>query len=110
VKSQSSRCASRLRAGFTLKAGPGLAANSLPLKINVRAAYDLPTCNPFKKFSRYDFDFRAGTASDIKIRNEGANYSAPEPNALEINVTAVKFLLEVTGFDVNRDLVVGAMG
>jgi hypothetical protein len=98
------------KGGFSLKAGPGLTANSLPLKINVRAAYDMPTGNPFKKFSRYDFDFRAGTVSDIRIKNSGANYSVPEPNALEVNVTAVNFLLEVTGFDVNRDLVVGAVG
>ena len=73
----------------------------------MRAAYDLPTGNPFKKFSRYDFDFRV---PDVRIRNAGATYLATEPNALEVNVSAVDFLLEVTGFDVNRDLVVGAVG
>ncbi len=93
------------KGGFTVKGGPDLTADKLPLKITVRAAYDLPTGNPFAKFSRYDFDFRTG--SDIRIGKTGANCAPLEPNVLELIAVAPEFTVEVTGFDVHRDLVVG---
>lgn len=95
------------KGGFSLRSAPGLTPDRLPLKIVVRAAYDLPTGNPFSKFSRYDFDFRTGANSDIRIAKSGASYSALEPNELELIVTETDFSLDVSGFDVNRDVVVG---
>ncbi len=93
------------KGGFTVRGGPDLTTDRLPLKITVRAAYDLPSGNPFSKFSRYDFDFRTG--SDIKIGKTGANCSPLEPNVLELTAVAPEFTVEVTGFDIHRDLVVG---
>jgi len=95
------------KGGFALKGGPDLQAAALPLKVIVQAAYDLPTGNPFKKFSRFDFDFRMG--SDLKIKSTGARWMAPDANRIVIDVGDPDFSFEVSGFDINRDLIVGAV-
>jgi hypothetical protein len=95
------------KGGFALKGGPDLKEAGLPLKVIVQAAYDLPTGNPFKKFSRFDFDFRMGP--ELKIKGAGAKWIAPDANRLVIDVHEPGFTLEVSGFDTNRDLVVGAI-
>src|SRR5262249_39248985 len=61
------------KGGFVLKGGPDLKQPAVPLKILVQAAYDLPTGNPFKKFSRFDFDFRMGP--ELKIKSNGAKWT-----------------------------------
>jgi hypothetical protein len=95
------------KGGFVLRAGPDLTQHALPMHIQVQAAYDLATGNPFKKFSSYDFDFRQ--ASGIEIKASGADHLTSGANRLIVTVTKPDFFVEVTGFDPHRDLVVGAV-
>jgi hypothetical protein len=96
----------RRRGGFTLRAGAALARATLPMQIDVQAAYDLPSGNPFKKHSPYDFNFRIG--HEIKVNPTGASWQAPTANRLRLTIKQPNFAVEVTGFDDNRDLVIAA--
>jgi hypothetical protein len=96
----------RRSGGFTLRAGAALAAVTLPIQIDVQAAYDLPIGNPFKKHSPYDFNFRIG--QEIKVNPTGASWQAPTANRLRLTIKQPNFAVEVTGFDDNRDLVIAA--
>jgi hypothetical protein len=96
----------RRSGGFTLRAGAALAAVTLPIQIDVQAAYDLPIGNPFKKHSPYDFNFRIG--HEIKVNPTGASWQAPTANRLRLTIKQPNFAVEVTGFDDNRDLVIAA--
>jgi hypothetical protein len=95
------------KGGFVLRAGPDLKQRALPMHIQVQAAYDLATGNPFKKFSSYDFDFRQ--AAGIEINTSGADHLSSGANRLIVTVNKPDFVVEVTGFDPHRDLVVGAV-
>jgi hypothetical protein len=61
--------------------------------------------NPFNKHSPLDFDL---SGDDIKVETTNIVVSAPKANVLELSVSSPEFLLEASGFDVNRDLVVDA--
>jgi hypothetical protein len=89
-----------------LRGAPGLLAASLPIQIALQAAYDLPTGNPLKKHSQYDFNFRIG--SEIQIITSGATWSAPTANRLMLSIREADFSIQVVGFDENRDLVIAA--
>ncbi|WP_315807041.1 MULTISPECIES: hypothetical protein [unclassified Bradyrhizobium] len=91
--------------GFTLLPDPSLAPNELPLKINLRCAYDVLNGNPFRRFSDDDFSF---FKNDLKIDKQGADCWPTDPNQLEIVARSADFRVEVVGFDLNRDLVVEA--
>ena len=56
---------SRRPDGFAIVAGPGLQEGELPLRVRIRAAYDLLRGDPFKNHSPLDFDL--GGREDIDI-------------------------------------------
>lgn len=91
--------------GFTIKSGPGLTPEKLPVQIKVRAAYDVFRGNPFKHFDPYDFNFNE---PEIMIECRGATLTPASANELRIEVTEVNFRIKVSGFDQNRDLIVDA--
>jgi hypothetical protein len=88
--------------GFAIKGRAG-AAGSFPLQIRVKAAYDLARGNPFSKHSPYDFDF---TKNELAIGAANATCRPVAANELLIEAPDESFSVEVTGFDVNRDLLV----
>lgn len=93
------------KGGFVVRQGNGLAAETLPLTIVVKAAYDLIRGNPFKKFSEYDFDFRGENGSlAFEHETKGATVRVSAANVLEIDVTDPEFRVDIRGFDTNRDL------
>lgn len=97
---------SKRAGGFTLRGASGLTQANLPMQLAVQAAYDLPTGNPLKKHSQYDFNFRLG--GEIKITAKGLLWTAPETNKLLLDIRETDFSVDVVGFDGNRDLVISA--
>jgi hypothetical protein len=93
------------KGGFALKAGKGLTSDTLPLNLKVRMAYDVLKGNPLTKYN--PLDFRVDT-SPITVVVKGATWSTSAPNSMDIEVTDIKFSVEVDGFDPNRDLLVEA--
>ncbi len=95
---------SYLPGGFKLQNGM-IAEEDLPITIRVRAAYDVLRGNPFRKHIAADFDF---TNKGIEIENLGAEVSATSAGSLLVEVKKSRFVINVTGFDANRDLIIDA--
>jgi hypothetical protein len=99
------RIQKRGQGGFAIVPGPGVTNWEFPKSVRVRVAYDVIGANPFSKHSPLDFDL---AGDDIKVETTNISVKAPEANILELSVSAPEFLLEATGFDVNRDLIIDA--
>lgn len=95
---------SHLPGGFKLQEGT-ITEEDIPVTIRVRAAYDVLRGNPFKKHVAADFDF---TKKGIDIESLGAMVSRASASSLLIEVRKSRFVVNVTGFDVNRDLILDA--
>jgi hypothetical protein len=93
----------RLPGGFAIRSTSALTADALPLTLRVRAAYDVLRGNPFKKHDALDFDFTKGKLS---ITSRGASLFAENPNTLTVDVAEQDFEVQVTGFDINRDIII----
>jgi hypothetical protein len=91
--------------GFAIVPGPGAIHWEFPKSIRVRVAYDVLGANPFNRHSPLDFDL---SGDDIKVETSNISVRAAEANVLELSVSSPEFLLEASGFDLNRDLVVDA--
>jgi hypothetical protein len=93
----------RVPGGFTVIGNPD--AGILPEEIIVTAAHDVRRGNPFKKYRTYDFD-----VSSIAINKtaDGCEIVGAEGNSLVIKPIKPAFVLTVTGFDIERDLIVRA--
>ncbi len=85
--------------GFKVTLAPGVAEH--PSGLLISAAYETPRGNPFFKYSIFDFDMNK---SPIRIKSSGARIVAKKQNRLFVEINRAKFSLEVSGFDVNRDL------
>lgn len=90
--------------GFALVPGPGATKWKFPRRIRVRMAYDMIGGDPFKRFSRFDFDLNNGKA--LTFGCIGGDIRIIAANRLYFDVTELDFRLEVHGFDVRRDLIV----
>jgi hypothetical protein len=92
----------RVNGGFRLSAGDPQAPP--PTEIRVRVAYDVRSGNPFKKYRTDDFRM---FYDELKLsESSGAMLVAVNDNVATWRVTARDFSIEVTGFDVDRDLIV----
>lgn len=93
----------RLPGGFVLTGNP---QNDMSLEeLVVSAAYDVRRGNPFAKYRAYDFDF---SSSAIRKTAVGCDVSTAVGNRLVIRPNAPNFTVTVTGFDLERDLIVRA--
>lgn len=95
----------RRSSGFTILPNPKVQPDSFPLKIRLRCAYDVLNGNPFRRFSDHDFSFFNGR---LKLEKQNADCWPTDPNQIDIEARLADFKVEVTGFDVNRDLIVEA--
>lgn len=91
------------RSGFSI--GPGKDPLPGPFALQVKAAYDIPSGDPFKKFHRADFSF---SRSDIKFECGQASFDVTADNSLSLKIHQPGFAFHASGFDPNRDLVVRA--
>jgi hypothetical protein len=100
--------ASQIRISET-KDGFSLTSEGTPYpegtQISVRVAYETSKGNPIKAYKVHDFDLASPA---IATRAKGCEITAKKENALVITVRDSKFSVQISGFDVNRDLVVRA--
>lgn len=68
-------------------------------------AYDVPSGNPLKKWSSFDFDFKQKPAR-ITFRGENVAPKAYEGNVLKLTFSGPKFSFIAEGFDQHTDLFV----
>jgi hypothetical protein len=68
----------------------------------MNVAYQVRRGKPFKKYCAFDFSLERQPITIIPV---GATVE-PEGNFFEISVTDDEFLVEVTGFDLHRDLII----
>lgn len=94
----------RLPDGFKLQDGT-IEEEDLPVVIRVRVAYDVLRGNPFKRHNPADFDF---TKKGVQVETQGAAVTAPGADVLRIEVRHAHFVVNVSGFDPNRDLIIDA--
>lgn len=92
---------SLIEGGFRVRPNPDVPARLAELTVAV--AYDVRRGSPFKRYRTLDFDFKA---NNMQVHAEGCKVSISEGNRLFLRDVQDLFLLEVTGFDPNRDLVV----
>ncbi|QDV87394.1 hypothetical protein [Planctomycetes bacterium TBK1r] len=74
--------------------------------LRVTVAYDLPSGNPMKHWSKFDFDFRKPKASSLNFKLTNVKATAKAGNVIEMEITDPDFSLTVSGFDIHRDLFV----
>ena len=84
-------------------------SNQLPTPVGatlrVAVAYDMPSGNPMKHWSKFDFDFRK-TKGPIKVTGKGISAVAKDGNVIEMKIENEDFSLNASGFDIHRDLIV----
>lgn len=80
---------------------PGLA---LPTDVRVLVAYDTALGDPFRLYEKYDFDLADRNTLGLEVN--GAQLADVDSNAITLRLTDPSFVVTVSGFDVNRDLVV----
>jgi len=91
------------RNGFSVfPAGPPF---RLGARINLKVAYETSKGNPFKAYKIFDFNLEDDV---ITKKQDGCEISVSSGNNMVIIVKDSKFSLHVSGFDINRDLVVKA--
>ena len=90
--------------GFTI-ADSGSPPTEVGSVLRVSVAYDLPSGNPLKAWSKFDFDFK-DKQGRLQFKGNGVNVNAKAGNIMEIEVTKPDFQVTATGFDINRDLFV----
>lgn len=102
------------KGGFAILPAAPAEPGGFPLTIHVTCAYDVLSGNPFKRFSEFDFDLfkaqRGTPRSDgflsIVLRN--AHCWPTQPNKADVRADGPDFMVEIVGFDRNRDLVIEA--
>jgi hypothetical protein len=90
--------------GFRLKGVPRDTGRSAQLRLT--AAYDLDGGNPYRAYSVIDFRFDEGRCAPLRLTHSGLTFVERERNTIVIAPDDEEFVLEITGFDEVRDLVV----
>ena len=75
-----------------------------PIVCHLKVAYDLHSGNPFKKYDQRDFNLTSKGNLNIKMTKESIDIIEAAPNTIRFEIKAPHFGLDITGFDVNRDL------
>lgn len=88
-----------VKGGFRLSKKPRV--TRVPRYVNIYAAYEVRSGNPFKKYSPLDFDV---AEPPIQVQIQGARLLMHKNNCIQIEVQKGNFKLTVTGFDMHRDL------
>ncbi len=94
---------SRIEGGFSVREAEGVTSEKY--LYTVKVAYDRVKGDPWKKYSPNDFSFSAKNTS-VSIKKTGIDKSKNKNNLIGFRAAKSEFELKVTGFDVNRDLIV----
>jgi hypothetical protein len=92
----------RMQGGFLIKPHPN--ALRPPAGIQIRAAYEVVSGNPFKRHHPADFDLLKKTG--LQLEFIGLEETQAGPNRLNMRVTDNNFKLIAQGFDQHRDLII----
>lgn len=96
-----------LSSGFSILPGEVEVAAGISLQITI--AYDVLSGNAWSQYEPADFDLTREDRSHLAIEaSNGATYKIIGPNRILMRAASGSFGLAVTGFDVNRDLIVSA--
>ncbi|HNV29846.1 MAG TPA: hypothetical protein PKJ83_11955 [Cyclobacteriaceae bacterium] len=77
-------------------------AETLPEQIRLKIGYDVPRGNPIKSYQELDFDV---AKSPIVISSSGVYFTKKEKNILEFDIVDYSYFeIQLTGFDIKRDL------
>jgi hypothetical protein len=90
--------------GFTI-ADSGSPPTQVGGVLRVSVAYDIPTGNPLKGWSKFDFDF-GSKDGNLRFSGSGVSVKARAGNVLEVTISESDFQVTASGFDINRDLFV----
>lgn len=93
----------RVAGGFTLTRGES--RSRTPAELQVTVAYEVRRGNPFSKYDPADFQLHIPPIA-VSSDHRGLLQLDASANSLRLKVTDPDFRLTVTGFDVNRDLIV----
>jgi hypothetical protein len=93
--------------GFSIRGEGALATESLPRQLRVRMGYDLEGGNGVKEWDRFDFDLGADRSA-FSTAADGAEAEKMDGNEVLLRIDDPEFRFMLTGFDINRDLVVEA--
>lgn len=92
------------RGGFRI-----VSTNSEPVpenaELTVSVAYDVPSGNPLKKWSSFDFDFKRKPCP-IQFSAQNVEPRSHTGNVLKLKCTGPKFQFAADGFDIHADLYV----
>jgi hypothetical protein len=72
--------------------------------LRISVAYDLPSGNPLRNWSEFDFEF--SNNSTIALSGEGVRATRQTKNIITLQIDHNDFWFEADGFDVHRDLFV----
>lgn len=93
----------KVEGGFVVRRGT--AKGPRPDSLEILMAYDTHKGNPFKKYHPADFQLQKG---GIPIEYVGVALTECDSNRILADVISDEFEIKVTGFDVNRDIIVKA--
>lgn len=88
--------------GFALVPGDAVADTTLPIRGTLMAAYDVIGHNPFKFYSRFDFDL--GEGGEIECVPKNIEVLSARNNILEFEISDPDFRLTLSGFDTDRQV------
>jgi len=88
--------------GFSINPLGSPQAAIFPMEVKIRVAYDTVEGNPFRVYSKYDFDF--SKPGDVGITARGVTISSALNNEIDCTIEGPDFEISVDGFDENRDL------
>ena len=89
--------------GFCVQPDAEVRDDQLPIGCTIKVAYDILTGNPFSRYDPLDFDF-----SSLAIEAKNATVIEASKNILDVTLDSRDFMVTVTGFDDERDIVVRA--
>ncbi len=78
-------------------------AKTVPMNIYIRLAYDVRRGNPFKRWAAADFDLESKSNN---VNLSGGRIQNQAGNRIEVIAETAEFLLNISGFDPTRDLIV----
>lgn len=93
--------------GFSIQGGGALLSEDLPRHLRVRLGYDVESGNGVKEWDRWDFDL-GKDRKNFPMVAAGAEAEAMDGNEILLLINDPEFSVTLTGFDINRDLVVEA--
>ncbi len=92
----------KISGGFTVFSTKELMDSAFPIRLYVKAAYDISTGSPFNHYNSFDFVF----GENIKVDVIGGEILSTNNNKIEILVKVQNFRLSAEGFDPKRDLII----